>query len=89
MALQKDITLETGAIANYWRIGRIFIDYNLKKITCYLELYVSKEARDDEKAPIYFSEMEADISLSVSGDIRQTIYNSLKVIPEFENAVDV
>jgi len=91
MALQKSITAENGATANYWKIDRLDIDYETQSIFTAVKLYLDKGARDSGKKP--FDEVYEYNALwsqaTVSENIRENIYNALKLEDFFEGAADV
>jgi len=49
MALKLDYENEQGQTIEYWRIGRIFVDFTGKFINIYMQGYVSEEARLNNK----------------------------------------
>ena len=91
MALQKSITTENGATANYWKIDRLDIDYETQSIFTVVKVYLDKSARDSGKKP--FNEDYEYNALwtqaTASENIRENIYNALKSEDFFEGASDV
>ena len=50
MALQKNVVTNTGITADYWKLGMITIDRNLKEFNFSLNLYISKELASKENS---------------------------------------
>jgi len=59
MALKKEKTLNTGAVADYWRIAQININYNRPDVIVTLEVYKSKADRLAGLSP--FESVQFDI----------------------------
>lgn len=52
MALQKDKTLDTGVVGNYWRLINLTIDRVANSAILSLALYLTKASRDSGMAPL-------------------------------------
>lgn len=88
MALQHNVTLSSGVVATeaYTKIGRVD-RLDKTKAMFSVECYLNAEARNTGKTPLCGGTFEMDV---VDGDISWTaIYNYLKTLPEYENALDV
>lgn len=94
MALELSKELDSGATGNYWRIVRVHVECDVENPYCsiVMGLWVNRQTRLDGKS-ILSSEIVrmnlADIDSTFSYDFRACLYNSLKTLPEWENAIDV
>lgn len=94
MALELSKELHSGATGNYWRIVRVHVECDVENPYCsiVMGLWVNRQTRLDGKS-ILSSEIVrmnlADIDSTFSYDFRACLYNSLKTLPEWENAIDV
>ncbi len=46
MALKLQVTLPSGVVAEYWRLGRLTADRMKNKMEARLDLYINKATRD-------------------------------------------
>ncbi len=98
MALHKEVILDKGIVAKYFRIAEIDQNFINKedKFTVYVYGYADKSYRllekerqsDDMQEIVYFEHIEFLFD-NAKGYSRQQIYNRLKTeIPLFEGAID-
>lgn len=93
MAFELLTELPTGVSGNYWRLGFVQVicnDYPMCVIS--MDLYLNKDSRDNGKAILERRNINMpleNIDASFSFDFRACIYNSLKTLPEWEDAVDI
>ena len=93
MAFELLTELPTGVSGNYWRLGFVQVicnDYPMCVIS--MDLYLNKDSRDNGKAILERRNINMpleSIDASYSFDFRACIYNSLKTLPEWEDAVDI
>ena len=83
MALQKTISSQYGVDGNYIKIDRYNGDKD--KIRVSVVLYLSGQARVDEKDPLQYWMFELP---TPSTDLLPALYTYLKTLPEFEGAID-
>jgi hypothetical protein len=94
MALELSKELSSGVSGNYWRIIRVHVECDVETPYCGIAmgLWVNRQTRLDGKS-LLSSEIVrmnlADIDSTFSYDFRACIYNSLKTLPEWADAVDV
>ncbi len=93
MAFELTTELESGVVGNYWKmLSATVACIDVPVVTVYMELYVSRDFRLAGKAPIKQTANTfpmTDVDMSISYDFRVCLYQSLKNIPEWANAVDV
>lgn len=83
MALQKEYTLPTGVTGNYWKVSSLEKkDYKTNILLVKVELYLNKQARDDDKHPLFSKQFNIKIDNVESETEREDIYNKLK---EYKN----
>jgi hypothetical protein len=91
MAFCKDIEIDTGVITTYHRIGKIDINYKEKSTKFAVEMYLSKDARDNGKTFIetkrYYYEGES-FTFDVSQPLVEQLYDKLKLEDEWNDATD-
>jgi hypothetical protein len=89
MALQKSIMSPSGVEAQYHKIMIMSLDRRNEQLEVSVACFVSKEARDAHKSPLLVVSKKIDAqSLDHDQPLMQQIYEKLKLLPEFENAVD-
>lgn len=92
MALQKQITTKHGAIADYWKVDHIEIQYDQKTVFVKVVPYINKSNRDSNYVAFldeaYESRPHFD-AIVASENIRENIYNQLKTEEFFSDATDV
>lgn len=88
MALDKKITLDSGADANHWVIKDITIHYWIPRTIVHLEGYISKATKDEKKKPLTTKELIINGIVGLTGDSRADTYTILKSLPEFAGAKD-
>lgn len=93
MALNFNYETETGAIATYFRIGAIQINYTQGQqgVQATVFVYLDKEKRDAGKKPIealnvHLGTDKIDFTQEVT---REVVYSAIKTLPEFVGAEDV
>lgn len=97
MALQKEYTLPTGVTGNYWKVSSLENkDYKTNILLVKVELYLNKQARDNEKQPLFSKQFNIKIDNVESETEREDIYNKLKEYKNifstdlfFDDALDV
>jgi hypothetical protein len=88
MALIKSIDTEFGIPATYWNIGAVQEDFKGKGTEVTFYGYASKEAKDDGKQPLSAGKIQIAGADYVAGADRATLYQTIKLKPEFEGATD-
>ena len=97
MALRLPIAQPTGQIIDYWRIDQILFDHNaaIPKIQVHLSCYISEELRRAGKSATEIGAIKefpiSDIDTEGTDsyvNLRQKIYERLKLFKEFEAATD-
>jgi hypothetical protein len=82
MALKLSQTLETGFVADYWRITRYKADFETNHYQAFLGLYASKEARKAGAKPIKLVEFifqQGDFeTITNAADTRAALYEAMK-----------
>ncbi len=63
MALKLKITLPTGVEAEYWRLGLLTADRVRGVMIARLDLYITKEARDNGMAPVKSQTMRSTVRI--------------------------
>lgn len=76
MALKKQIELESGVVADYWKITNIFQNYLQENTSISIAGYVSKEIRQEGKQPTVTKTFL--LPLIDSENIRASAYEALK-----------
>jgi hypothetical protein len=93
MAFELTTELESGVVGNYWKmLSATVACFEVPLVTVYMELYISRDLRLAGKAPIKQVSNTfpmSDVDMSISYDFRVCLYQSLKNIPEWSNAVDI
>lgn len=94
MALQKNIAMNTGVVANYHKIRTLNINAVTKNGSCLVSTYLNHQARLDDKKEIEFKSysIPANILSGIditSVDARVATYNYLKTLTYFNGAEDV
>ena len=91
MAFCKDIEIDTGVVTTYHRIGKIDIDFKNKSTKFVVEMYLSKEARDNGKTFLetkrYYYEGN-DFTFDVAQPLVEQLYDKLKLEDEWNDATD-
>ena len=90
MALQKDIRQDDGVTTSYHRVLQIIQTINRQTSIAVIS-YVDETARSDEKTAVMLQPYSKCITYELPYDEAMTIenaYNYLKILPQFEGAVD-
>jgi hypothetical protein len=91
MAFCKNIEIDTGVTTTYHRIGKIDIDYKIKSTNLVVEMYLSKEARDNGKSLVetkrYYYEGDT-FTFDVNLPLVEQLYDKLKLEDEWNDATD-
>lgn len=90
MALLKSTELDSGIDGNYWRIGSVVVACTIDPIvTVYMELYVNRTARYNNKTPLKTIPVNmnlSDIDPTFDFDFRACVYNSMSNLPGWTDA---
>ena len=88
MALIKPETLETGVVAEYWRIRRIMLDYSDPgAFLIELGLYANEAARRAGFEPVAVRSVDVGfVGGSDGDDFRGVFYEAVAALPEFDGA---
>lgn len=94
MALELPKELSSGITGNYWRIIRVHTECDVETPYCaiILGLWVNRQTRLDGKSLLSSETVRmnlVDIDSTFSYDFRACLYNALKTLPEWADAVDV
>jgi hypothetical protein len=93
MAFELTTELETGVIGNYWKmLSATVACIDVPVVTVYMELYISRDFRLAGKSAIKQVANTfpmSDVDMSISYDFRVCLYQSLKNIPQWSDAVDI
>lgn len=92
MALVKQYETETGATANYFRIGAMQINYTAGQqgVQATVFVYLDKDKRDAGKKPIEALNVHLGVEqINFAYEVtREVVYNAMKTLPEFVGAED-
>lgn len=93
MAFQKDQELENGFVGNYWRLASVHVncDGDLT-VSISMFLYKDRNARIQGKTPILDHLIQVpltSIDSTFSYDFRACIYNKLRELEYWQDAIDV
>ena len=94
MAFQLETVHASGVTANYWRLAIANVDCTIESpvVRMQMDLYVNIDARFNGNTPLqnkFLLAALSDIDVTYSYDFRACIYNYLKSLPEWANAIDV
>lgn len=93
MAFQLLRELPSGVSGEYWRINYVTVNCNEDPYAqIWLSLYINRQARLDNKASMHTEELRIplqQIDSTFSYDFRACLYNAIKQLPGWEDAVDV
>ena len=93
MAFQLLRELPSGVSGDYWRINYVTVNCNEDPYAqIWLSLYINRQARLDNKASMHTEELRIplqQIDSTFSYDFRACLYNAIKQLPGWEDAVDV
>lgn len=93
MALELLRELPSGVSGDYWRITYVTVNCNDDPYAqIWLSLYVNRQARLDNKSSMHVDELKIplqQIDSTFSYDFRACLYNAIKQLPGWENAVDI
>ena len=86
--------LSSGISGNYWRIIRVHTECDVETPYCsiILGLWVNRQTRLDGKSLLSSETVRmnlVDIDSTFSYDFRACLYNALKTLPEWADAIDV
>ncbi len=90
MALQKSIEQDSGAVAAYWRIMRVAVDFTQpgQAIGVMVGGYLSRATRLAGKSPAAVVNLTAYLT-PTDPDPRVQLYTALKAMDIFSGATDV
>ena len=89
MALQLNSVAPSGATGSYWRVMLCNLDASSRTANAEIALYINQEARMSGNEPLFNRQYTFNYNLFVSDENSiKTIYDQLKILPEFINAVD-
>ena len=94
MAFKLQQEQATGVVADYWKINTVFVDCGVTRpiVRIYMSLYLSVQARFENKSPVSGSEIVKfldEIDSTFSYDFRACIYNNLKQDDMWKDAEDL
>lgn len=94
MALELSQELSSGITGNYWRIIRVHTECDVEIPYCsiILGLWLNRQTRLDGKSLLSSETVRmnlADIDSTFSYDFRACLYNALKTLPEWADAIDI
>lgn len=94
MALELSKELSSGISGNYWRIIRVHTECDVEIPYCsiILGLWLNRQTRLDGKSLLSSETVRMnleDIDSTFSYDFRACLYNALKTLPEWADAIDV
>lgn len=93
MALQIDIEIRnTGIIASYLKIEDITYISQGEELSINVSLYKDKLSRDQGKSPIDSIQIRIEDALSTAltgSNLVEMIYNKIKELDSFKDAIDV
>lgn len=89
MALQISKETPLGIPAEYWRIISARIDFGANTMAVSVAGYINKQARDDGKAPIIQEQINFVAEEFVPDQPRQGVYEAMKLMADWAEAVDV
>ena len=93
MAFQKDLELNSGFTGNYWRLSSVNVNCDGEPlVSIYMFLYKNRDARLAGKTPIFDNLIQiplASIDSTYSYDFRACIYNKLKEMEYWQDAIDI
>lgn len=88
MALFKEITLPKGFVLTYHKIRTLVPDYYRCVTGVAVDSFVSKELRDASEDPRLIATPLKDYEFDGVDHTRADIYEMLKALPEWADAVD-
>lgn len=91
MALSKNVTLDSGAVASYWKVFSDKVSWHLGRADFVLAGFLDENARNANKQPLdYMSYSIEDISdvLDIDTATVSQLYTYLKTLPEWDDAED-
>lgn len=89
MALQKNLEISTGNIGNYWRISEAKLINGTNSVSVLVCLWKDAATKNAEgKSPMARFTYTVEI-LDASADIVQQSYEALKLLDQFQGAIDV
>lgn len=86
MALQKEVSHDSGVTIEYWRIIELRQNYETNVSHIIVGGYLSENSRLDGNSK--FATMEVDSYLLPLDDTLSEAYNFLKTLPFFKDALD-
>lgn len=98
MALKKEVTMDDGQVAEYWKVAAVHLDAINKEVRCAASVFKDEQARQDGKSPATTKSFSVPFSsapdayndlVAASGGIIHAMYEYLKTIPELSGATDV
>lgn len=94
MALQKDLVLATGVVANYHKVSNPEIKTSNGAANVNVKVFLNNQARIANKVECFNKTYKipagtfTSINLATT-DPRDLVYNYLKTLPEYAGAIDV
>lgn len=89
MAIKKEVELENGIVAEYWRIVKISILNGTQRAVLDLELWKDATVRNEEgKRPVKSDCVAVELD-SLNCDLFPTCYSKIKLLENFTGAIDV
>ena len=94
MALQKKISLPSGAEVSYHKVTTTNIDWITKRAIVVVSNYINQTIRTEGKKPLtqntyIWQGDNFPYDLTEQGNIVSQTYDKLKALPEFTGALDV
>ena len=90
MALIKQVELETGLVATYWKVTIVRVEAGLNALV-YVSLFKDTAARQAGKTPVKVDIITVSTSsdfISTEKNAIERAYEYLKLRPEFSGAAD-
>jgi len=92
MALQMTKNTSFGIDAEYWRITNMNFDWHREIASAKLSGFVNIQARNEGKEPLMsydFKFDESGFNFNIDGQLVEELYNKIKVLENWNSAIDV
>lgn len=89
MALRKAIETPHGAMADYWRIVEVNLNYAQRQAQVMVQGFVSEQARRAGKQALAGAQIVLEAAEFVPDGARAELYALLKAKPQFADAEDL
>lgn len=94
MALLKSVELNSGVVAEYWKIAHVTVDCSVSdpNVRIWLALYINQTTRNNGKQAIHTQEIEmklSDIDAQFSYDFRACLYHTIKSLSDWNTSTDI